>query len=127
MREYSRSKPKKDQRGEREDDAGSDGLTRVAGGLHDVVLENGSAAEHAQDADGEHGDGNGGGDGEPGAQAHVNRDRAEDETEEAAQKESRAASAQEDFTGRNEGLEVGHAKLQGITQGRSGNGPKWRV
>ncbi len=75
----------KDERGQGEDDAGGDGLAGIAGGLDDVVLEDGGAAEDAQDADGEHRDGNGGGDRESGAQAHVDRDRAEDDAEDRAQ------------------------------------------
>ena len=76
-----------DQRGQGEDDAGGDGLACISGCLHDVVLKNGSAAEGAENADGEHRDGNRGGDSEPGAQAHVDRDGAKDEAEEAAEQD----------------------------------------
>ena len=43
----------KNQRRQREDDAGGDGLAGIAGGLHDVVLKNRSTAEGAQNADGQ--------------------------------------------------------------------------
>ena len=71
----------KDQRGQREDDAGGDGLAGVAGGLDDVVFKDRSAAKGAQNADGEHRDGNGGGDGEAGAKSHIDRDCAKDDAE----------------------------------------------
>ena len=74
-----------DQRGQGEDDAGGDGLAGVAGGLDDVVFEDRRAAEGAQNADGEHRDGDGGGYGEAGAQAHIDRDRAEDDAEDGAE------------------------------------------
>ena len=78
-------KPEKDERGDGEHDAGGQRFACGAGGLHDVIFEDGGAAEGAQDADGEHGDGDGGGDGETGAQADVDGDRAEEESEERAE------------------------------------------
>ena len=68
-----------------EDDAGGDGLAGVAGGLDNDVLEDGRTAEGAENADGEHRDGDGGGYRESGAQADIDRDGAEDETEERAE------------------------------------------
>ena len=56
----------KDQRGNGEHHTGGERFSRGAGGLHDVVFEDSRAAERAQDADGENGDGNRGGDGEAG-------------------------------------------------------------
>ena len=79
----------KDQRREGEDDSRGDGLAGVAGGLDDVVFKNGAAAKGAQNADGEHGDGDGGGDREAGAEAHVDRDCAEDDAEDRSQEEWR--------------------------------------
>jgi hypothetical protein len=73
-----------DERGDGEHDAGSERFAGGAGGLHDVVLEDGGAAEGAEDADGEDGDGNGCGDGEAGAEADVHGDGAEEESEEGA-------------------------------------------
>ena len=80
-------KAEKDERGQGEDDAGGDGLASIARGLDDVVFKNGGAAESAEDADGEHGDGDRGGNGEAGAQAHVDGDSAEDDSEEGAEED----------------------------------------
>ena len=74
-----------DQRGDGEHDSGGERFACRAGGLHDVVFENGGAAEGAQDADGQNRDGNGSGNGETGAQTHVNGDGAEEQTEERAE------------------------------------------
>ena len=49
----------KDQRRQGEDDAGGDRLAGVAGGLDNIIFQDRSAAEGAQDADRKHGDGNG--------------------------------------------------------------------
>ncbi len=100
----------KHQRGQREDDARGDGLAGVAGGLDDVVFEDGGAAEGAQNADGEHRDGNGCGDGEPGAQAHIDRDGAKDEAEETAQQKGAKSELGRMFFGRDKGLKIGHLK-----------------
>jgi hypothetical protein len=100
----------KDERGEGEDDSGGDGLAGVAGGLDDVVFEDGGAAEDAQDADGEHGDGNGGGYGEAGAQAHVDGDGAEDDAEDGAEKDGAEGEFGPVLAGRNKGLKVGHGR-----------------
>ena len=97
----------KDQRRQREDDARSDGLAGVAGGLDDVVFEDGGAAEGAQNADGEHRDGDGGGDGEAGAQAHVDRDCAEDDAEEGAQQNGAEGEFAGLLAGRNKRLKGG--------------------
>ena len=80
-----RAEAKKDQRGNREHDAGGERFAGGAGGLHDVVFENRRAAKRAQDADGENGDGDRSGDGEPGAQADVDADRAEQQTKQRAE------------------------------------------
>ena len=96
-----------DQRGQGEDDAGGDGLAGVAGGLDDVVFKDGGAAEGAQDADGENGDGNGGGDGESGAEAHVDGDGAEDDAEEAAEEESAEGELGQALLRSDEALEGG--------------------
>jgi len=45
-----------DQRWDGEHDSGGERFARGAGGLHDVVFEDGGAAEGAKDADGEDGD-----------------------------------------------------------------------
>ena len=47
-----------DQRGQRENNSGGDGLARIAGGLNNVVLKDGGAAEGAQNADGKYRDRN---------------------------------------------------------------------
>ena len=77
-----RAEAEKDQRGDREHHAGRERFACGTGGLHDVVFEDGGAAEGAEDADGKNGDWNRSGDGEPGAQADVNGDRAEQQSEE---------------------------------------------
>ncbi len=107
----------KDERRQREDDARSDGLAGVAGGLDDVVFEDRGTAKGAQDADGEHGDGNGGGDGEPGAQADVDRDRSEDDAEDGAEKQRAEGELGAVLVGRNEGLKLGHGCLQEKREG----------
>jgi len=61
-------------------------LAGVAGGLNDVVFQDGSAAEGAQHADRQHGDGNGSRDRQSGAQADVDGDGAEENAEDAAEK-----------------------------------------
>ena len=53
--------------------------------MHDVVFENGGAAEGAQDANGQNGNGDGSGNGEASAQSYVNGDGAEEQTEERAE------------------------------------------
>ena len=53
--------------------------------MHDVVFEDGGAAEGAEDADGENGDRNGSRDGEASAEADINRDGSEQEPEERAE------------------------------------------
>ena len=79
--------PQEDQRRQRENDAGGDGLARVASGLDDVVLQNAGAAKHTQDGDGEHRDGNAGCNRKSSAQADIHRDRAKDDAEERAQQQ----------------------------------------
>ncbi len=70
-----------DQRRQRENDSGSDGLAGVARGLNDVVFKNGGAAKGAQNADGKHRNGYGCRDSEPGAQTDIDRDGAENQPE----------------------------------------------
>src|SRR5882762_10354498 len=74
----------KNQRGNREHDAGGERFAGWAGGLDDVVFEDGGTAESAKNADGEHGNGDRSGNGEPGAQADVDSHRAEKQSEERA-------------------------------------------
>ncbi len=85
MRAVLQIEAQEDQRRQGEDDARGDGLAGVAGGLDNDVLQNRSPAKGAQNADGEHRDGNRGGHRKPGAQAHIDRDGAEDDAEEGAQ------------------------------------------
>ncbi len=101
-----------DQRRQGEDDAGGNGLAGVAGGLHDVVFEDGRTAEGAQDADGEDRDGNGGGDGEPGSEAHIDGDSAKDDAEEGSKQEGAECEFGPIFGGRNEGLKFRHEGLR---------------
>lgn len=107
MREYLEIEAKKDESRQREDDAGGDGLPGVACGLDDVVLEDGGAAECAKDADGKNRDGNGSGDGQTGAKADIDGDRAEDETEEAAEKDGAQRELGRFLIGGYERLKVG--------------------
>ncbi len=53
-----RAEAKEDQRRESEHDAGGERFSRRAGGLDDVVFQDGGAPECPQDADGENGDRN---------------------------------------------------------------------
>jgi hypothetical protein len=76
-----------DQRRKGEDDARGDGLAGVAGGLDDVVFEDGGSSEGAQDRDGEHRDRNGGGDGESRTKADIDRDSAEENPEDSSEEE----------------------------------------
>ena len=77
-----------DERGQGEDDAGGDGLTGIAGGLHNVVLKDGSLAERAQHADGQHRDRNGSSDRQPRAcMPTYTVTRAKDNAEDAAEAE----------------------------------------
>ena len=99
----------KDEGGQGEDDAGGDRLPGVAGGLNNVVFENGSAAEGAKNADGKHRDGNGRGHGEPGAQAHIDSDGAEDEPEDAAQQHGAKGELGPIFLGRDKRLKLGQS------------------
>ena len=78
----------KDERGNREHDAGGERFAGRASGLDDVVLEDCRTSKRAQDADGEYGDGNGCGDGEAGAQADVDAHRAKEQTKQGAQDHS---------------------------------------
>jgi hypothetical protein len=52
--------------------------------LDDVVFKNGSTAEGAKNADGEHRDGDGGGYREAGAEAYIDGDSAKDDAEDGA-------------------------------------------
>ncbi len=99
---------KKDQRGQRKDHAGCNRLARVAGRLHNVVFENRRAAQHAQNADGEHGNGNRRRDGEPRTQAHINRDRAKDDAEDGAERNSTEGELRAGLFRWNKGLKFGH-------------------
>ena len=74
-----------DQRRQGEDDAGRDRLAGIAGGLDDVVLEDGGAAKRAQDADGEHRDRDRGRHRQARAQSDVDGDGAEENPEERTQ------------------------------------------
>ena len=76
----------KDQRGQREDDSGGDGLAGVPGRLHNVVFKNRGPTQRAQHADRKNGDRNGGGNGKAGAQANIHRDRAKQNAEDASEK-----------------------------------------
>ncbi len=98
----------KNKRREGEDDAGGDGLAGIAGGLDDVVFEDGGAAEGPQNTDGEHSDGDGGGHGEAGAQAHVDRNRAEDDAEDGAEKKGSEGELGPVFLWCDERLKFGH-------------------
>ena len=95
-----------DERGQGEDDAGGDGLAGVAGGLDDVVFEDGGFAEGAEDGDGEDGDGDGGGDGEAGAEADVDGDGSEEDAEDGAEEEGAGGELGAGFGGGDEGFEV---------------------
>ena len=99
------------QRGQGEDDARGDGLSGVAGGLDDVVLEDGRPAEGAQNADGKHRDGDGSGDREAGAQADVHRDRTEDNAEDGAEEEGAEGELRAVFAGRDEWLKDGGLRV----------------
>src|SRR5262249_16965777 len=72
-----RAKAEKDQRGNGEHYAGRERFTRRAGGLHDVVLENGRAAKGAEDADRQYGDRDRTGHAEAGTQSHINGEGTE--------------------------------------------------
>ena len=96
-----------DERGQGEDDAGGDGLAGVAGGLDDDGFENRGLALVAQEADGDDRDGDGGGHRETGAQAHVDRDPAEDDAEDGAQQDGAEGEFGAVFVGRDEGAESG--------------------
>jgi hypothetical protein len=63
--------PEDDECRDREDHARGNRRTRGRAGLHDVVLENGAAAEHPQDGHRNHGRRNGRRDGEPGEKPEV--------------------------------------------------------
>src|SRR5215472_5085134 len=71
-----RAEAQKNQRRQREHYARGKRFSRGTGGLHDVVFEDGRAAERAQDADREHRDGNRSRNREPRAQADIHADRA---------------------------------------------------
>ena len=101
----------KDQRGEGEDDARGDGLAGVAGGLDDVVFEDGGAAEGAENADGENRDGDGGGYGESGAQAHIDGDGAKDDAEEGAEENGAEGEFRAVLAGRDEWLKDGGLRV----------------
>src|SRR5258708_7851813 len=92
-----RAEAQKDQRRNREHDARGERFAGGARGLHDVVFENGGAAERAQDADGEHRDGDGRGDRKPSAQADVHGDRSEEQAEESAENHSAKSEFLERF------------------------------
>ena len=98
----------KDQRGQGKDDTGGDGLAGVAGGLDNVVLKDGGAAEGAENADGEDCDGNGGGDGEAGTQADIDGHGSKDKSEERAEKNGSEREFGTVLAGRNEGVKVLH-------------------
>jgi len=99
------------QRGEREDDTGGDGLACVAGGLDDVVLKDGGAAEDAEDADGENGDGDGGSNGQAGAETHIDRDHSKDDAEDGPEKEGAEGEFRRVLIGRNERFKNGGLKF----------------
>ena len=107
MREYSRSKPRKTS-------AGSVKMTPEAMDWPALPVvwtmlfsRIDDAAEGAQNADGEHRDGDGSGDREPGAQAHIDRDRAKDQAEEAAQQNGAERELRRLLVGGNKGLKLG--------------------
>ena len=98
------------QRGHGEDHARGKRFAGRAGGLDDVVFENGGAAEGAQDADGKNRDGNGCGDGEPGAKADVDGDGAEKNAEERAEDYGAKGEFPRGLFGADEGLEFGRRR-----------------
>jgi len=89
----------KDERGNGEHDAGGERFARGAGGLDDVVFENGGTAEGAENADGQNRDGNGGGDGKTGAEADVHGDSSKQESEERAEDDGANGEFGERFFG----------------------------
>ena len=72
----------KDQRRQREDHTGRNGLPGIAGGLDDVVLKNRGPAKRAQHADGEHRYRNRCRDRQTRAQPDIDRDSAKENAEE---------------------------------------------
>src|SRR6201999_1940892 len=65
----------------RKNHSGGDRLTRVPGGLDDVVLKNRRPPEDPKNRDREHGDGNGRRDRKPCLEPHIHRHRPEDDPE----------------------------------------------
>jgi hypothetical protein len=98
-------KAEKDQGREREDDARSDGLACIAGGLDDVVFKDGRATEDAQDGDGEDRDGDAGRHRQTRPQADIDRYCTEDDAKHSAQKQRTNAQLLAVITGRNERAE----------------------
>src|ERR1700722_5395050 len=88
-----------DQRRDGENSSGGDRFAGRAGGLDDIVFENGGAAEGAQDADGKDRDGNRSRDGETGAEADVNRNGAEENTEQRTKDYGAKAELSDSFFG----------------------------
>ena len=76
-----------DQRRQREDHAGRDGLARIASRLHDIVFEDRSTSERAKDGDRQHGNWDARRDRQAGAQADIHRHRAKDHSKDRAQKQ----------------------------------------
>ena len=76
-------------------------FSRRAGGLDDVVFEDGGAAERAEDADGENGDGDGRGNGESGTQADVDSYGTEEQAEERAEDDGANGEFGQRLFGRN--------------------------
>jgi len=93
-----------DERRKSEDHTRGERFACRAGSLNDIIFENGAAAERAQDADAENGDGNRGRDSEPGAKADVDGDGSEKNTEEAAEDDGAQSEFGDGLFGLDEGL-----------------------
>jgi hypothetical protein len=107
----------KDQRGQRKDDARSDRLAGVAGGLDDIVLEDRGAAEGPQNTNRKHRDGDRGGHRESGPQAHVDGDPSKDDAEKRSQKNGAQSEFGALLTGRHKRLKDGRWKDGGRNVG----------
>ncbi len=77
----------KNQRGQCKDNPGGNGLSGIAGSLHNIVFKDGRAAQRTQHRNRQHRNRNGSRDGKPRAQTYIHRDRAEQQAEERTQQQ----------------------------------------
>jgi len=80
-------KPQEDEGRQGEDHTGGNRLSGISRSLHDVIFKDRGAAEGAQNADREHGDGNRGGNRKASTEAYIDRHTPKENAEDRAQKE----------------------------------------